>query len=1167
MLWALMCLSFNVQAQGTKKEKLSSRERLINECYMMADSCLNCDNYSDAIMYASKGVGEIKNIWKFKELYYDLKMVEVKSYMHMNDYSTALSVLLNLEKKSSGPWHLANLYYCEFSCYESLKDWEQAILTSQKCLNIIEKWDEVAELILEVKLGLARSYARNHQYDISNKSYAEALEYAKQNCNEQTYVYCCSEICDELSHVGYSDLVIGAISELIRFYEKNNYIDEVYCELLRLKGKNAREVGDVQLYYDSCQQALEIYKSLADIQYDEEYSLEFEILSDNALAAAKLNKFDEAYAYCDKAEKTLLGLSDSLFLSYKDDLLLLRADIISTEGIRTMEAIEIYKDLLKSEKANRSSVFKGNVYSNLGETLEFYNMDEALAAYNAALPLIQEHYGAGVYYAKTLRNIAIILCQKGSEKVAIDYFELAINIFRRLSESENYSLVLTLCNAAKCAYSLGEIGRSIAWAEEARHIQNTTSIGIVDLSTWSLLLEAYKRVGNIDSYQSVYNEYRSVSDNGILKVDFAERELERLCIAGKIEDAIEYSNMLYTKYPSLDTLKKYNINVDKFLTPDHNFLFDFCMSSWQTNDYDWAMNLCAIELLEHREFTSANELFKSNFEKYQYDYQFLANSFWCSSHCGDYAHSEVVINRIVQLFREQMKSVLGLSLSEKTHYWGELSYLKNVLGAFLGETSIRKHLFDISLITKNFLVNSEVNFLKTLEHSGNEDVKSDIRDLRLTRELLASSMNNNVDSLKLREIEINRQIIRNLKTLSDFEYATNLCCDSIARALLPNEVAIEISDYSNGLIKNYVAMILRREWKEPILIELGEEAQFTSILNKPLTKKQLYDPFLPSSTKLYELIWKPIIPYLNRSDIIYISPSGVLSTIAIEVLSSDDGVYVSDIYDIKRVSSTAYVLERESECDFNSFCVFGGAQYDSEVNLSYSTDGSTWDSGYLLDRAIYEDIPYLPGTKKEAEMISKIITRSKGNVLLHLGSEANENAFKELSGNATEIIHIATHGFYIPKNDTSSYQYYIDNPGSVAMERSGLILAGANDAWNGKLIPGVEDGILTASEIAKLDLSKTSLVVMSACETGLGEVTEDGIEGLQRAFKSAGVETLVMSLWKVDDKATEMLMEEFYKLLLKGYSKDDAFQSAKTKVRSKKSYSSPYYWASFIMLD
>jgi CHAT domain-containing protein len=188
-------------------------------------------------------------------------------------------------------------------------------------------------------------------------------------------------------------------------------------------------------------------------------------------------------------------------------------------------------------------------------------------------------------------------------------------------------------------------------------------------------------------------------------------------------------------------------------------------------------------------------------------------------------------------------------------------------------------------------------------------------------------------------------------------------------------------------------------------------------------------------------------------------------------------------------------------------------------------------------------------------------------VHLHVGADANEYVFKSLSSTSPEIIHIATHGFYIPREERISYRYYTETTSDLAMERSGLMLAGANDAWNGKLIPGIEDGILTASEIAELDLSRTNLVVMSACETGLGEITEDGIEGLQRAFKSAGVETLVMSLWKVDDKATEMLMEEFYKLLIKGYSKDDAFQSAKAKVRSKKSYSSPYYWASFIMLD
>lgn len=399
-----MCLSFNVQAQGTKKEKLSSRERLINECYMMADSCLNCDNYSDAIMYASKGVGEIKNIWKFKELYYDLNMVEVESYMHLNDFDRALDILLNLKKILDGSWYLENLYSYEFSCYENLKDWEQAILTSQKCLSIIENRDGAAELILDIKLGLARAYARNHQYDISNKYYAEALEYAKQNCSEQTYVYCCVEIYDEFNNLWYSNLVLDAISELIIFCEKNNYINEDYCELLLDKAITAEKLGNPQLAYDTCHQALEIYTSLTDKSYDEDYSLEYYILSHIASSASRLHKYNEAYTYCDKAEKILLEHSENLYSKTKDQLLFLRATILDVEGLNDLEVIEIYKHLLESQTANDSPGWKGYLYVNLGSILEFHNINEALEAYDAALPLILENFGAGVIYANILRQ-------------------------------------------------------------------------------------------------------------------------------------------------------------------------------------------------------------------------------------------------------------------------------------------------------------------------------------------------------------------------------------------------------------------------------------------------------------------------------------------------------------------------------------------------------------------------------------------------------------------------------------------------------------------------------------------------------------------------------------------------------------------------------------------
>ena len=123
-------------------------------------------------------------------------------------------------------------------------------------------------------------------------------------------------------------------------------------------------------------------------------------------------------------------------------------------------------------------------------------------------------------------------------------------------------------------------------------------------------------------------------------------------------------------------------------------------------------------------------------------------------------------------------------------------------------------------------------------------------------------------------------------------------------------------------------------------------------------------------------------------------------------------------------------------------------------------------------------------------------------------------------------------------------------------------------AWRGNIIsPDIEDGVLTAEEIANLHLENTELVVLSACESGLGDLSSDGVMGIQRAFKNAGVQTLIMSLWKVDDDATKLLMTEFYGNLLAGESKRQAFEKAKETVRKDARYSNPHYWAAFIMLD
>jgi CHAT domain-containing protein len=133
--------------------------------------------------------------------------------------------------------------------------------------------------------------------------------------------------------------------------------------------------------------------------------------------------------------------------------------------------------------------------------------------------------------------------------------------------------------------------------------------------------------------------------------------------------------------------------------------------------------------------------------------------------------------------------------------------------------------------------------------------------------------------------------------------------------------------------------------------------------------------------------------------------------------------------------------------------------------------------------------------------------------------------------------------------------------------RSGLAFAGANSAWRGDSIPNNwEDGILTSQEISQLNLTHTDLVVLSACETALGDIKgSEGVFGLQRAFKMAGVQTLIMSLWKVPDTQTSQLMQCFYKYWLGGMTKHDAFKKSQNEIR--KANPNPYYWAAFVMVD
>lgn len=215
----------------------------------------------------------------------------------------------------------------------------------------------------------------------------------------------------------------------------------------------------------------------------------------------------------------------------------------------------------------------------------------------------------------------------------------------------------------------------------------------------------------------------------------------------------------------------------------------------------------------------------------------------------------------------------------------------------------------------------------------------------------------------------------------------------------------------------------------------------------------------------------------------------------------------------------------------------------------------------------------LPGTGQEGEKIKQILQSKKMTVQTFNTEGATEQCIK--SQNSPSILHIATHGFFLPIEKMVKIKSHEDvmityNP----MFRSGLYLAGATHPEAGK---NKDDGILTAFEIQNMNLENTELVVLSACETGLGETSlaggftqlvtnGEGVFGLQRAFRVAGAKSIIMSLWKVNDEATQLLMTKFYEnWQVKGMEKRTAFYLAQQELR--KEYKEPYYWAAFVMFE
>ena len=582
----------------------------------------------------------------------------------------------------------------------------------------------------------------------------------------------------------------------------------------------------------------------------------------------------------------------------------------------------------------------------------------------------------------------------------------------------------------------------------------------------------------------------------------------------------------------------------------------------------------------------------------------LCRLFFESNH---YAEAKEVVSRLNRItLSSMMKNFEVLSDSEKE------KYIANKFNAqhFSNTLLLRNIAIDPEFVTETF---SQTLLLKSLILSENRKItesvlqSSDTALQRLYREWLSvrqslarayakpgparpADLSVTEERAEALQKEITGQSSRLLKQSTSMVRIADLQAN-----LKEDEAIIEFVHF--GVFREkadsalYAAFILRKNSKAPVFVPLCEKKELQKLFDSAgTTATTMVSRFyrgteLKSKSaatvlgrQLYQLVWAPLEPYLKGIRSINYSPANKFFNIAFHALPVDSTRILMDQYELHQFSSTrdlANAKTAKGRQPTNSLVLFG--------DPSFSLDSTAFAKSKSFNRAIRPvTIPEergsrsgqwlnLPGTAEEVKKIKELFEVNRVPSRSFTQATATEENLKSLSGHSPQVLHIATHGFFLPAEEkketvTGVNQQNVYSVAEDPLLRTGLVLAGGNRAWSGKEpIEGVEDGIATAYEISQLDLSNTELLVLSACETALGDIKgNEGVFGLQRAFKMAGVKKMILSLWQVPDKETAELMTAFYGYWLKGKSIHEAFAQAQGEMRKKYP---PYYWAAFVLVE
>jgi len=537
----------------------------------------------------------------------------------------------------------------------------------------------------------------------------------------------------------------------------------------------------------------------------------------------------------------------------------------------------------------------------------------------------------------------------------------------------------------------------------------------------------------------------------------------------------------------------------------------------------------------------------------------------------DYKRSKRLIEQSLNNYDDFIKKYFpALSEREKAKYWntikGDFEFYNTLAFSNMEDfKDLTGKVYNVQLMTKALLLSSSIKTRERIMNSKDEQLKTQYNTWLQKKELLTLAISMSPEQLTENEIDagtLTQEVERLEKDLSqkselfgqNFE-TKRIAFEDVKKSLKPNEVAIEMVRYryfdhnfTDSVI--YAALYLTANLDKPkaIIMKDGKnmETRFFKYYRNSIIGK-VPDQFS------YGVYWKPIVTEIGQASTVYLSADGIYNQINLEAIPSPDGRYVLDNANIILVSNTKDIYLRKVKSravtNENTASMFGNPTF----YLTASTDN--------------RNIVSLPGTEKEVNQIQYILNQKGWITSEYLENSAAEEKIKEL--NSPKIFHIATHGLYRPTEDVT-FEKQMEGEEAMLTQnplmRTGLLLKGAGDLLSKTDYNyNMESGILTAYEAMSLNLDKTDLVVLSACETGLGDLEAgEGVYGLQRAFLVAGAKVLIMSMFKVDDEATQKLMQKFYQKWLNTNNLRQSFIDAKKELRVD--FQEPIFWGAFMMI-